>query len=87
VSEKTVSRAREAEQRGHWMLFQYACFGGETAEKAIELHDRDELLRNALRRNPPSHTECGTNARESGSAHEIASMRDRVIECLKRSAS
>jgi hypothetical protein len=64
------------------MLIQYACLGGETAEKTIALHGRDQLLRNELRRNPPSHTECGTNARESGSAHEIASMRDRVIECL-----
>jgi hypothetical protein len=33
------------------MRIQHACLGGETAEKTIELHDWDELLRNEQRGN------------------------------------
>jgi hypothetical protein len=55
------------------MLVQYACMGGEIAEKTIELQGWDDLLRNEQRRNA---------AIAYGTRHECPGIRQLARNCV-----
>jgi hypothetical protein len=84
---KKQYHAREAERRDHPCSSNVPALEARSRTKTIEFHGWINRCAKSNVAEPPSHTECSTNARERGSAHEIASKRDRVIECLKRSPS